>query len=235
MKSLRTLCGILATAALGATVLSWFVWGPLGVLAYVHGMLNARWGLGTLLLFLLVPAGVVCLPILVIRAVSRWRGPNPRQGRLYLLATIIVLAFLSSFGLEFTGLTPVPFDLFVCGLARYVDRRADIGAIQSWLGTLDPNDCEDQPLEVRIALGADISRAPKYVPVPPSLARLGWHNKRLTRDDEGRPMIRITLGGGGFNGCWGLDVGAPDMPMPPSDSCLQYYPLAPGAYIWSAE
>lgn len=238
LQTMRVLCRFLTTIMVAAVMVSWFVWGSFGLLFYTGGLFNSS--LAFVLFVLLpsmVPLLVICALALVGYTAFRWSRPNAwRKGR-YVFAAIVLLAWPVSYGLESRGVipTPVPFDLFVRGLARHIDRQADIGAVQSWLGTLDPNDCEGQPLDARVASGVDIYPAPKYVPTPPSLVRLVRHNNRLTRDDRSRPMICITLGGGGLLGRWGLEVGSPDMPMPTSDSHLLYYPLAPGAYIWSGD
>lgn len=234
--SIKTLGCVLTMVVLTAAVVSWFVWGPFGGMCYLGGLFNSSLAFVLfVLLSSMAPLLVICALALAMYTVFRWSWLDARRKGRYVFAAIVLLAWPVSYGLESRGVipTPVPFNLFARGLARYVDRRVDIGAVQSWLGTLDPNDCEGQPLDARVASDADIDPAPKYVPTPPSLARLVRHNNRLTRDDRSRPMICITLGGGGFNGCWGLEVGSPDMPMPTSDSRLLYYPLAPGAYIWS--
>ncbi|MBP7052313.1 MAG: hypothetical protein KBE65_14970, partial [Phycisphaerae bacterium] len=81
-------------------------------------------------------------------------------------------------------------------------------------------------------------QSPNYVPIPPSIARLQWRDSSLRRDDLGRPVIRIFLGGGGFIGHWGVVIGHKDMPTPPSDFSDNgeiRCPLAPGAYVWYSE
>ncbi len=235
---MRGLCRFLTIIMVAAVMVSWFVWGSFGLLFYTGGLFNSSLAFVLfVLLSSMAPLLVICALVLVVCMAFRWSRLDVwRKGR-YVFAAIVLLAWPVSYGLESRGVipTPVPFDLFARGLARYVDHRADIGAVQSWLGTLDPNDCEGQPLDARVSSSADIYPVPKSVPTPPSLARLVRHNNRLTRDDRGRPMIRITLGGGALLGCWGLDMGFPDMPMPASDPRLLYYSLAPGAYIWSGD
>jgi len=239
LQSVKTLCRVLTMAVVVAVMVSWFVWGPFGLLFYMGGLLNSVQALVlSIVLSSMVSVIVICALVLTAHTVLRWSRLDAWRKECRIFAAIVLLAWPISYGLESAGIvvTPVPFDLFVRGLTRYIDRRADIGAIQNWLGTLDPNDCEDRRVEVGAAPKGSIPDSPASVPAPPSLARLGWrYNKMLTRDDKGRPMIRITLGGGGLIGCWGLEVGLPDMPMPVSDSRLLYYPFAPGAYIWSGD
>jgi hypothetical protein len=238
LQSMKMLCRVLTIIVVTAVMVSWFVWGPFGLLFYTGGLLNATQAFVlSIVLSSMVSVIVICALVLAAHTVFRWSRLDAwrKGGRVF--AEIVLLAWPVSYGLESGEIvaTPPPFDLFVCGLTRYIDRRVDIGAIQNWLGTVDPNDCEDRRLEVGATPKGSISDSSDSVPAPPSLARLGWYNMTLRRDDKGRPMIRITLGGGGLIGCWGLDVGAPDMPMPASASRFLYYPFAPGAYIWSSD
>jgi hypothetical protein len=154
-----------------------------------------------------------------------------------LLAILIVSVVATPGGLALADLGSDPWSMFAKGIGRYVERRADIPAIQDWLGTLDPSVCRGQVLRDEAAAGAERSDI-RGVPVPPSLARLDHRRSSLLPDDAGRPSIRIPLGGGGFLGLWGVTVGLRDMPAPPSDYSEhgeQRYPMAPGAYVWYAE
>ncbi len=220
-RSFRTLGRVLAATAFMAFVASWFAWGPFAAIFYASGRLNSEllFVLSPFLL-LLIPMAAICLPILTIRTIRRWSALDVRGRWWSVLAVIVCLAFPGS---------------FARGLGRCVERRTNVQAMQNWLATLDPNDCEDQPLELRIAPGGDIRDVPTYVPAPPSVASLGDYHNQLSLDRDGRPMIRVFLGGGGLIGHWGIDVGCRDMPMPASDSRCLYYPLAPGAHIWSAD
>jgi hypothetical protein len=146
-------------------------------------------------LVLLIPVAAIYVPVLIVRTVSRWSGLDDRKWRRRMLMVIAVLAFVASFVLA-CSCGGAPTDIWARGIASHVRTRADVEGIQNWLSTLDPNDCQDQPLEVKIAPGAQISNPPKYIPIPPSVGRLGRYSNRLLRDDAGRPMIRFQLGGG---------------------------------------
>lgn len=222
------LCRVLPMTLLMALVVSWFVWGPFGAIFYAGGLFNSL--LVFVLspfLFLLIPAAVICLPVLAMRTISRWSvlGVSGKGWRV--LAVIVCLAFPGSFVLGFAALMPSPFDMFVRGFARYVELRVDVAAIQGWLGTLDPNDYKDSEggwIEGRLA----DSEPPQVI--------ANLHPKRTQPmfDQRGRLAVRL-LWGGGMIGHWGIVVGPADMPMSASDSRLLYYPLAPGAYIWSGD
>ncbi len=239
LQTMKALCRLLTIIMVIAVMVSWFVCVVLDAIFYVGGLFNSHSPLGAApLLLLLMLVAIVYLPAWVLRKVSRLRGRDCQKPRRHMTLVTTAFTFLAAFGWVCSGLMPSPMDMFLRGLGRYVKCRMDIVAVQRWLGTLDPNDCEDQPLEVRIAPGADVHDAPKYVVIPPSIAPLKRHHNRLTRDDMGRPMIRIIMGGGGFIGHWGVVIGHKDMPTPPSD--FSDYgelrlALAHGAYAWFQE
>jgi hypothetical protein len=214
-----------------AVVGSWFVWGPFGVIFYVGGLFNSIWTFAiTPLLFLLIPLAAMCLPVLGVHTLWRWRRLTDRQKCVRPLLVVASAALVASFAVGFTGVTPVPNDMFMRGFAGYVERRADVKAIQSWLATLDPNDCEGQALDAKVAPGVHLQDPPKYMARPLCLARFRSGGARLHRDDAGRPLVRL-IWGGGMIGHWGIEVGDVTMEGTP-DEYHEYRRLAPGAYIW---
>jgi len=241
-SSRRTLCRVFAIAALcGVAVFGVFL-GLFDGIFYLVGLFNSSlaYGLGPFLLPVIL-AGGVYLPIRLVGGVLRRSGCSGKRTRYVVFATMAVSAVLSWLGLGLTGLGSRFGSPFLSGLARYVERRADIPAVQDWLGTLDPRDCEGQRLGDKIAPSQTFPDPPKYVPVPPALAGfagLRGHGIILSKDDEGRPMVRVFLGGGGPIGIWGATVGPRDMPVPPSDFSEhgeERLALAPGAYVWFSE
>jgi hypothetical protein len=231
-SSRGTLWRVLQTMLLCVLAIPWFLWGPFGVIFYVDGLFNSLLVfMLSPVLFLLLPLGaVVCLPILVMRTVLRGSGLEAHRRRSFGIAAIMVFAFVCSYGLSFAGLSPAPFDMFARGFSTYVERRTDVEAIQSWLGTLDPND---------YFLSGNGRAEKSFVESeqPLCIARLAPKLTRVQPDDDGRLTVSL-LWGGGLIGHWGIVVGPESMPMPPSDpsgSGLHQYPLAPGAYIWSSD
>ncbi|OHB65001.1 MAG: hypothetical protein A2Y77_07095 [Planctomycetes bacterium RBG_13_62_9] len=207
---------------------AWFVWGPLGIVSYVGGLFNSMLTFMVLLLVALpTPAAVIGLPVLVVYTACTWRRQT-RSGRRSLILWMVATAGLACpFCLGLAGLSPSPFDMFVRGFVRYVERRADIGAIQGWVSTLDPNELADEYGTVEKLL-ADSDQ-------PPAVKRLSANSVMAMLDDRGHPMVRL-LWGSGMIGHWGIMVGRKDMAMPPSDasdSGEHRFPLAPEAYIWS--
>ena len=216
-----------------------FIWGVLAMIFYVDGLFNSQiaLALGPVLLPAVFVGGFL-LPIWLVLKVPRHCGLDTRAMRRGVIVLMIGSGLASWFGLGLTRLVPDPLSTFARGVARYVEHRADIVAAQDWLSMLDPNDCEDQRLGREVASGADIRNPRKYVPVPPALGGLARYSIALSKDNDGRPMVRARLGGSRMMGSWGIVVGFKDMPVPPSgDSELmeRRYPLGPGAYIWFQE
>lgn len=231
MKKLHWIVG---TGTFGLLVVSCLVGGPLGIIFYIGGLFNSVLVFVAMgLLGLPILTAMAAFPVLVLYAAFTWWRRTHHGRRRLLLWIMLTGSFAIPFVSAGTGWTPSPMGMFVQGLPRYLERRVDIGAVQMWLSTLDPNDCQNQRLGEKIALTSNFPDPPKYVPVPPALAGLSNQGILLSKDAESRPMIRIFLGGGGFIKSWGLEVGYPDMPMPPSGDYFQYCPLAAGTYFWS--
>ena len=226
--SIRMLCHVLTIAVVGAVVFSWFVWGPFGIMCYMGGLFNWM-GVFMLLFLMMLPALVfaAAFPVLVVRAAVTWRRSTLAGRRSIAFWVVLTGGFVMPYILGIVGLTPSPFDMYVRGFARYAGCRVDVGAIQGWLGTLDPNDYRDSEggwIEGRLADSEQ----------PQMIASLHPKWTQPMFDQRGRLAVRL-LWGGGMIGHWGVVVGHADMPMPASDSRLLYYPLAPGAYVWSGD
>lgn len=222
---------IVGGVLLAAFVASWFVWGPLGLICYVGGLFNADLVfLLTLPFVLLIPLGLIFLPVLAGYTVTRWRRLSDRGKVLSFLFTVALLANATSLGLEFAGVGSSPFDMFVRGFARYAKSRADVPAIQSWLGTLDPNEYIDTNADYG---GGMPLPATMY---PPAIAHLNPRRHhvgvQVARDDQGKLRVRL-LWGGGLIGHWGIEVGDENVQPPPDSETVRHRPLAPGAWVWS--
>jgi hypothetical protein len=226
----RMLPRVVGMVLLLALVVSWFIWGPLGPICYVCGLFDLVMAFAFMpLLFGLLLLGVVALlSVEVIRVIVRWRKLPAPDRRIHCCFIAIMAAFVISFGLGFTGIQPVPIEMFSRGFARYMARGADVPAIRAWLSTLDPKDY------------ADVETDPGGVPIPeaeqpPIVARFHTerfpHGVRIVLSNAGRLMVRLTWGGG-FIGHWGIEVGDTSMGTPPDSEFIAYRPLAPGAWVW---
>ncbi len=230
-----------------AFVVSWFAWGPLGIVAYIGGLFNSLSVLVLVLpLSLLVLLAAAWLLVLVVGTALRWRRLLGRAKLRRLLLATGCAALVASFTLGFAGVIPSPFDMHVKGFARYARSRTDVAAIQAWLGTLDPNEYVDastdpggMPLPAAEQPAAIIRLNPNRYP----------HGVRVVRDGTGRLMVRLTWGGG-MIGHWGIVVGHSETKVPQTQEpgwmkrqyggrTEEFYeygeyrkPLAPGAWIW---
>ena len=227
-RSFRTLGRVLAATAFMAFVASWFAWGPFGIVCYAGGLFNCM-GVFMLLFLMMLPALVfaAAFPVLVVRAAVTWRRSTLAGRRRITFWVVLTGGFVMPYVLGIVGLGASPFDMFVRGFTRYAARRVDVGAIQSWLTTLDPNDYRDSE-------GIWIEGRLMESKQPPAIASLRPKWAQLTLDGRERLAVRL-LWGSGMIGSWGIDVGCQDMLKPGSDSHTQYYPLAAGAYVWSGE
>jgi hypothetical protein len=230
-KPRKTVGGIIGFTSLYFFVASWFVWGPFGLIFYVDGLFNS---LAVFLLvpvlFLLIPAAGICLFVLVMRMALHWRELSGGEKRRRVIWAAVPFAFVFSSGMWFAGLEPAPSEMFVRGFAMRMERRTDVAAIQNWLNTLDPNFCVNE---------SGYAQERRLMPSeqPPPIASLESKWATVRPDGSGRLMVRL-LWGGGLIGHWGIVIGPPDMPTPPSGpsaSCEDRFPLAPGVYVWSGD
>jgi len=222
---------ILEVVLFAAVVALWLIWGPLGPICYVGGLFNSMF-VRVLMLYLsllMLPA-IVLFSVLVVYAPVTWHRQSPHAKRSLILWILAVGGLVGPTVVGFTGLTASSFDLYVRGFAKYVEHRADLGAIQAWLSKQDPKILIDKN---GVVMQKDLT-GPEQ---PPAIADLHPKRAAILSDDKGRLNVRL-LWGGGFIGHWGIVVGPTDMPTPPSDvskSGVQHFPLAPGAYIWSSQ
>ncbi len=225
-ESVRMPWRIAGMVLLGIFAVSWLVWGPFGIMCYAGGLFNCM-GVFIVLFLMMLPALVfaAAFPVLVVRAAVTWRRRTLADRRRITVWVVLTGGFVMPYILGIVGLGVSPFDMFVRGFARYAGLRVDVGAIQGWLGTLDPNDHRDSE-------GAWIEGQLADSEQPQVIANLRpkWTQPML--DERGRPAVRL-LWGSGMIGSWGIVVGPRDMTEPPCDpSREQRSPLAAGAYVW---
>ena len=240
MRSPGVVRRAVGVVSLASALLSWSVWGLLAVVLYLLGLFNRSplVLVPCVYISLAVPVGVagfLCLLVLITRTVCRRFELEDRKWQRRLLSAVAVFVSVASFGLAcmYGG---VPVRMWSRGIVRHVQSHADIEGIQTWLSTLGPDDLdpEGQRHKDNIALERDFAKSEQ----PPALARLKVNRARVRADDEGHLTLRLQLGGGGFMMHWGLAVGPPEMPTPPSDFSEygeQRFPVSPGAYVWLAE
>jgi len=217
-------------ALLMALVVSWLVWGPLGIMCYMGGLFNCM-GVFMVLFVMMLPALVfaAAFPVLVVLAAVTWRRRALAGRRRITFWVVLTGGFVVPYVLGIVGLGASPFDMFVRGFTRYAGCRVDVAAIQSWLGGLDPNDITSD--------GGGIGRQLAESEQPRCISRLAPRIVSVETDGRRRSVVRLCWGSG-FIGSWGVVIGHEDMPTPPSDLSDHgeiRCPLAPGVYVWYSE
>ena len=91
---------------------------------------------------------------------------------------------------------------FMYGFKDRLKNEADIKAIRNWLKTLDKEDL------------TYYSQHSHYGELPESVRAMGGF-AGLSKDSNGNPVLKCSFGGGLDN--WGVEIGAEDMEIPPSD------------------
>ncbi|HNY78212.1 MAG: hypothetical protein RBS72_11480 [Sedimentisphaerales bacterium] len=189
--------------------------------------------------------GLVWLCVLGVRMYISW--PKHVEGfwRLLLAWAIVIVGVVLLVAVSFEVWPPLG-RFQMSGFRRYIQRQADIPAMQTWLDTVDPNVCDEE----RIAVGTDVHGVPIPLPsevdLPSSVLDLKPRYVQLSLDETNRPMVCLEWGSG-LEGTWGLTVGRKDMPIlgtqRPTKTLLRgdqvrrcydedRLPIADGAYIW---
>ncbi len=95
--------------------------------------------------------------------------------------------------LSFVTLPPI-YKSQTWGFRRYIQARADIPAIRTWLDTVDPNLCDGK----RIGVGTDVHGVPILlhfgVSLPALVLDLEPRYVQLSLDVANRPMVRLRWG-----------------------------------------
>ena len=120
----RAIGYILGTVALSALVVSWFVWGPFGTVAFAAGWLNSK--LAYVVVFCSVlwlpPLAIGCLFVSMGYVVWRRRRLTRKDMWSSLILLAVTSAFFASFFLGVMNRRLGVFSMFMRGFAGYVDR-----------------------------------------------------------------------------------------------------------------
>lgn len=213
------------------------LWDPFGLISYKCALNNKMvtlFAMTFILVFLLVPASL-CLLALLLRMFISWPRHIQNKHRLLLLRILVIVCLGGYLTLPFTPIKPPGYKTYSKGFIKYVESNADIEAIRDWLGTLKPEDC----LEYHIVSTSDVRRqegGPKELVKkawPKIITPLDPGHVTLLLDENNQPIVRLTWGGA--FGHWGFVVGDEKMPTPGSD--LSRYgeyrqEIRKGVYIW---
>lgn len=209
---------------------------PFGIIMYVCGFCN-RLELRAYMMFvwvaLMVPA-TLCGVVLLLRMISSWPKHIENKCRLLLLRLLVVLGLGSYLMLPFVPVKPDGMNAYIKGFRHYIEARADVVGIRSWLGTLGPEDCVVYNITLSGGRKASSPKDLQEQEWPKVVAQLKPRYVTLSVDDDKHPRVRINWGSG-FLGSWGIVVGSEIMPTPESDlSAHGEYreEISKGAYIW---
>lgn len=209
---------------LGLMILTGIVFGPLGLPVYVAGFLKSY------LLFMFVAfAGLAAWAVLwlagcthLVRALRVRRKVVDIWSSMVLVVPLVFVSFIMR-------MTPCPLT-FEEGLIGRLEMRTDIEAVQTWVESLDPNDCRGDPHMDRRGRNLTGEQLPQVLQHQDGMVR-------LELDAEGRPCVRLTWLEGKA-GTWGLVIGRKGMKTPPSEPGMygeRRTELRPGVYFWYVE
>jgi len=223
---------------------------PFGIVNYLCGLINVPIHLFALFSsVLMLPIGVVCIVLFLVRMIIIWPRHIRPWPRLLLSWAIVIGGICLWIGPFFIHVLPGPFQRYACGLRRHVQATTDIEAIQSWLSTLDPNNIQGKWLDMNIQPDVRREYTSRIIPAPNAIIRLRPKISRFELDDSGRPMIRL-MWGSGVMGSWGYIFGDKDVEIPETElpghkeirsgrnmqssygSSKTRLPIAPGVYVW---
>lgn len=222
------------------------LFGVPSVLSYFRARYDGGGSWGAITTFMgLASLAFVWLCVLGIRMYVTWPRHVRGLARLLLTWAVAIVAVVLLVAMSFK-VWPPGYKPLTWGFRRYIQRRADIPAIQGWLQTIDPNACDGDWITIKAA-GPESENPVTSDPEFSSLVLdLKPRYVGLLLDEANRPMISL-MWGSGLQGSWGLTVGPEEMPTPatqprerdilPNGRALYHsgeyrLPLAPGAYVW---
>jgi hypothetical protein len=190
-------------------------------------------------LLLATPLAGICLIALIVRIVVSWPKHIHDSRRLLRLRLFVILGFVFYAGLRFVPLPSGVEDAFLLGYRKHARSHIDVPGIQSWLGTLDPNEWVKRGSNGRLdyhLMEADRSSWSQIIlALKPDVVR-------PFLDDQGRSAVSLSWSR--LHDTWGVGIGHPEMEFKPKpkekqdassdrqDRTVYRLPLAPGAYVW---
>jgi hypothetical protein len=203
---------------------------PLGGLGYIRGRFYPPfYRVDICMLFPLIACFILfCIVCGFVRLFAY--GKNHTRKKRFLFAIEVVIPFV--FILSCISLFFMPVETFfypackpfMYGFRDRVKSKSDISAIRAWLKTLDKEDLDynrKQPYYFRY----HSDELPEFVKAIGGI--IG-----ISTDSNGNPVLHCSFGGGFDH--WGVEIGAEDMNIPPSDyvskAGYRMY-VEPGFYI----
>lgn len=219
-------CRRMALPMLASAVLSMVILGPFWLSSWISGFLISA-GLWILLNLCVFAGGSLLVIMAAARLISDIRKGRRTRAILWLSIGIGVVA---AFHLMWIGVTPSYRRFFGHGLVTRLDIQSGVGAVRTWVASLDPNDCAPMPHGNPRGRYLQRGTYPKV---------LKHHNGfvQLEPDAEGRPSVRLAWDQSKA-GRFGLVIGTEDMKTPPSEPGTygqKRTELRPGVYFWYEE
>lgn len=207
---------------------------PLGGLPYLCGRFIPYAGaFGNFCLF--YPLICVFIIYCLCRSVSR-RFRGSREGNVKSQLTsaaeigiplVFMVSLLVPVFTSYKGIIAVNKP-FMYGFRTRMKSKADIEAIRDWLESLDDEDYDSID-------NSYISFPHNRAEWPQPLKLLKSGRVFLSADENDNAKVRLMWSYGHIVGAWGVEIGAENMKIPPSDFSMygEYrLPVEPGVYVW---
>jgi len=207
---------------------------PLGLLPYLCGRFIPY--TGTLLhICMLYPLMFIFIIYCLRRGfLRRFRSSREQTAKSQLTSVaeisiplMFIISFVVSIFTSVKGLTIIDKP-FMYGLQKRMKNKTDVEAIRDWLESLDDEDYDSIDNSYN-----DLSRTRAEWPEPLKVLKPG--RVFLSADKNGNAKTRLMWGSSPIEGHWGVEIGAENMEIPPSDFSMygEYrLPVEPGVYVW---
>lgn len=207
---------------------------PLGGLPYLCGRFIPY--TGTLVhVCMLYPLTCIFIIYCLCRGISRrFKGLREANTKSQLtnaveigIPLVFILSFILSIFSSVKGM--LVFDKpFMYGLQMRMKSKADVEAIRDWLDSLDNEDYKT----IDNSYNGYIRNRSEW---PEPLRELKPGRIFLSVDENENAKVRLVWGSSPIEGHWGVEIGAEEMEIPPSDFSQwgEYrLPVGPGVYVW---
>ena len=207
---------------------------PLGLLPYLCGRFVPYTGT-VLHICMLYPLMFIFIIYCLCKGISkRFRGLREATTKSQLISAaeigvplVFILSFFTSIFTSVKGMHV--FDKpFMYGLQTRMKSKADVEDIRDWLQSLD----DEYYKNLDDSYNGYIRNRSEW---PEPLRKLKPGRIFLSMDKNENPKVRLGWGSSPIEGHWGIEIGAENMEIPPSDFSMygEYrLPVEPGVYVW---
>jgi len=203
---------------------------PLGGLFYLWGRFSP-YAMSLALICMLYPVIIIFIIYCFFFGIVKLRGGwtiHTWKRKLIFGVEIAIPAFffiflITSFFTPESEFCGYGYKLFIYGLRDRIRSKADIGATRDWSESLGDEDYDNHYSRISRSAWAE------------SLKALKPNGVLLSADENDNAKVRLMWRYGPIVGGWGVEIGAENMKIPPSDfSQFGEYrlPVEPGVYVW---